>query len=491
VSTGTADAASTSPDVEVIVAEILVLGAGLNGLSVAMLLARDGHDVTVVERDAAEPPTNPQRAWEEWDRHGVNQFRMLHLMLPRWRAQMEEELPEVLSELEAWGGLRVNLLAAQPRERTGGWREGDEIFETITGRRPVIEAALAAVAARTAGVRIRRGSAVTGLLARREETGGVPRVRGVLTEGGDAIRADLVVDTCGRRSSLPAWLEAIDAARPVEEREDCGFIYYGRHFRSADGRVPAALTGLLVAHDSLSILTAPADNGTWGVVFVTSARDRALRALRDPVVWERLLARYPLAAHWADGDPISGGVDVMAAIEDRHRTLVVDGHPVATGVVLVGDSWACTNPSLGRGSSIGLLHARLLRDLLRDVESTDAEKLARRFDEVTRTEVEPLYRMTLHFDRHRLGEIDADIDGRPYEPGDPVWTVTKAMSAGATTDPDVLRAYVTIASLQKTSDEVLAAPGLVNRVIAAGSRVPSYPEPGPSRDELLRVVSLS
>jgi phytoene dehydrogenase-like protein len=37
-------------------ATILVLGAGMNGLTTAMLLARDGHDVTVLERDPAPPP---------------------------------------------------------------------------------------------------------------------------------------------------------------------------------------------------------------------------------------------------------------------------------------------------------------------------------------------------------------------------------------------------------------------------------------------------
>jgi phytoene dehydrogenase-like protein len=36
-------------------ADIVVLGAGLNGLAAGMLLARDGHRVTALERDPAEP----------------------------------------------------------------------------------------------------------------------------------------------------------------------------------------------------------------------------------------------------------------------------------------------------------------------------------------------------------------------------------------------------------------------------------------------------
>ena len=66
-------------------ATILVLGAGMNGLSLAMLLANDGHEVTVLERDATEPVDDPDEAWNGWERRGVGQFRMLHFMLPRWR----------------------------------------------------------------------------------------------------------------------------------------------------------------------------------------------------------------------------------------------------------------------------------------------------------------------------------------------------------------------------------------------------------------------
>ena len=469
------------------VAEILVLGAGLGGLSTAMLLVRGGHQVTVLERDPAEPPPAAQ-AWEAWERRGINQFRLPHLTLPRWRAQMEQELPEVLDELTAVGGLRVNMLASLPETRRGPLRDGDERFETVTARRPVLEAAVAAVAGRTPGVTIRRGVAATGLLADPLPGTQTPHVQGVLTAGGRTVRADLVVDCGGRRSALGSWLEAVGARRPAEEREDCGFVYYARHFRTTTGELPAARANVLQHYNSVSLLTLPADNGTWSVVFTTSSRDPALRALRDPSRWNAALARYPLVAAWGEGEPITG-VDAIAGIEDRHRRLVVDDRPVATGVVAVGDAWACTNPSLGRGAAIGLLHASCLRDVLRDVDPGDPEKLARRFDEATTTVVEPLYRMTVGFDRHRLAEIAADVDGTPYVTDDLGWLVGKATFAASLTDPDITRAYLSLASLLVTPDELFATPGLVDRVLQLGAGAPNYPLPGPSRQELLATIA--
>ena len=179
----------------------------------------------------------------------------------------------------------------------------------------------------------------------------------------------------------------------------------------------------------------------------------------------------------------------MSAIEDRHRRFVVDGEPVATGLVAVGDAWACTNPSLGRGTSIGLLHSCVLRDLLRQVGPEEPEKLVRRFDEDTEASVGHLYRMTLDFDRHRLAEIEGDISGQPYTTADPAWAITKSMDAAKLQDPDVLRARVSIGSLQATPPEVLATPGLLDKVLALGADAPQYPAPGPTRTELLATIA--
>lgn len=454
----------------------LILGAGLNGLSTALLLARDGHRVTVVDRDPAPP--EPGTEWDGWQRPGVAHFRFAHIMLPRWYTQMRTDLPEVLDEVTAAGGIALNMADLLPEPARGPRRPDDDRFDTVNACRPTLDAAFARVADRTPGVTVRHGVTVTGL-----EVDG-RHVTGVRTRAGEVLHADLVVDCGGRRSALSAWLTAAGLRAPAEERQDAGFVYFGRHFR---GRHPFAVQPLLQHHDSLSIITLPTDRDTWTAVFVASTRDHALRALRDPACWDAALALYPLAAPWRDGEPITG-VDVMAGLADRCRSLLVDGEPVATGVVSVGDSAFCTNPSLGRGSSIGLLHARLLRDLLRETGPDERDKLVRQFAERTAATVEPLYRGTAWFDRHRIAEIDADVAGVPYRTDDERWTVARATYTAALTDPDAGRAQMTLGSLLATADEVLADRALVGRIMATAAGAPRYPLPGATRSELLAVL---
>ena len=141
---------------------------------------------------------------------------------------------------------------------------------------------------------------------------------------------------------------------------------------------------------------------------IASSADPAMRGLLDVDTWTTTVGQLPLAAHWLEGEPLDEKVQMMAKIEDRPRRFVTGGEPVATGVVAVADSWACTNPSLGRGITMALLHGLALRDQLRETTKDDPARFARAWDEATTATVEPWYRATVAFDRHRLAGIISD-----------------------------------------------------------------------------------
>ena len=118
---------------------ILVVGGGVVGLGLGMMLAHDDHAVTVLERDGQQPPGDAGEAWEGWERKGVNQFRLPHLFLARYRQILDTELPEVAAAMDRDGAVRFNPVAAAPDFRTGGARAGDERFELLSGRRAIVE----------------------------------------------------------------------------------------------------------------------------------------------------------------------------------------------------------------------------------------------------------------------------------------------------------------------------------------------------------------
>ena len=357
---------------------------------------------------------------------------------------------------------------------------------TYTARRPVIESVLARAAEDQPGLDVRRGSAGVRADDEARRTGRRTSAASCSTSGASA-EADLVIDALGRGSQLPRWLSDAGVAHPYEESEDSGFIYYTKFFRSRDGSTPQAFGPLLAALGTFSLLTLPSDNDTWSVTAYVSRGDKPLKRMRDPDAWTAVVSACPLQAHWLEGEPISD-IIAMGGIVDRYRRLSVDGRPLVTGIALVGDAWSCTNPSLGRGMSLGLLHAQALRDVV-GAHLQDPGEFAEQWDAVTEAKLTPWYRATVEEDRNRLREIEALRDGHEPGPGGPVAALREATITALLHDADVFRGFLEDRSCLTPLSETLAQPGMSERVLELAGEHERQPLPAPSREDLLALLA--
>ena len=176
-------------------ADVLIIGGGICGLGTALLLARDGHDVTVLERDAAPVPDTPQDAWDAWERRGVTQFRQPHNFMPGLRLILESELPDVQQALLDAGASRFDMVnPLPPFFADQSPRPIDDKLWTYTARRPAGDWVFAAAARREPRVTVRRGVQAAGLLTGASAVGEYPFA------GGPAGRVgpQLVVDRSRR-----------------------------------------------------------------------------------------------------------------------------------------------------------------------------------------------------------------------------------------------------------------------------------------------------
>jgi len=323
---------------------------------------------------------------------------------------------------------------------------------------------------------------VNGLETRR--TDGRIHVSAVRTNAGERLAGDLVIDAMGRGSSLPRLLAAAGGEAVHEQAEDTGFLYYTRYLR---GEVPKPRGPINTPIGTFSILTLPGDNGTWSVTLYASAGDQPLKALRDAEKWTKVVRACPRHAHWLDGGEPITPVMAMGGIVDRLRSLNGNGAGPALGVLSLGDAWACTNPSMGRGMSLGIVHAGVLRRVVREHADRPAD-LVSAFAAETQRELLPWYESTVLIDRERMAQIIALRNGEaPAVSDHPFARVGRALAPAMSRDPDVFRSALEISSCLSLPREVFSRPGFAERVLAAasGATPSSF---GPDRQELLALL---
>src|SRR5690349_11854331 len=333
---------------------VSVLGGGVAGLAAALLLARDGHRVTLVERDPL-PLGAPEDA-PGWPRKGIPHFLQPHAFIPRGREELRTHFPDVYQGLLDAGAQEVDLRRKLP----GDIQPEDEALQYLGARRPLLEWALRRAVTGEPEIAVRDGEHVRGLAVE----GG--RVTGVLLDDG-AVPADVVVDALGRRTPTPQWLAGHGA--PTEtETSDCGVVYYSRYYRCRPGFDLPDGPFILSPRGDLGYFgysTFPGDNGTFATVLAVPPGVPEWRLLREAAAYEAVVARIPALAAWADPSGVDPITDVlpMAGLRNSLRRW-----STTTGLVPVGDAAAHVDPVLAHGLPFALIHAAALARAMREHE---------------------------------------------------------------------------------------------------------------------------
>lgn len=425
----------------------VVVGAGPIGLYCAIMRARAGDDVTVVDRDAGPGPDGV------WDRRGVMQFRHPHFFRPTVRQVFEATAPDLWAAVVAAGGIPARPPGA-PDFVTG-----------LQARRSTFEQAMRDVVAAEPGLTLRTGHADSV-----EMTGG--RVSGLVVDGG-SIETDVLIDATGRSGRLG------DDLRPAGVGGPCGYSYVSRMYHVLDDTAAAILAGSGVplgrVYDGYLVIVFPQDARTLSALIVRASDDDELAHLRHAAAYEAAVAAIPHLAEWTEPGRFEPFTDVMAGggLTNTFRGQAID----VRGLYFVGDSVSTTNPAAGRGVSLGLLQAQALLGMLAE----DPFDAAAEFGAWCEQNIRPWYEDHVYWDatllrRWRGGDIDLDA---PI-PSD-------VICAAGEVDPSLGSMIMPYLAMAATPAVLRPAQERVRQILRSGWRPPLAD--GPTRDELAAAVS--
>ena len=282
----------------------------------AMMLARDGHDVTVLERDPRPGSRRPRGrlgALAPRRRRAVPPGPLpAAARAPGARRRAARRAPRARGRGRA--ALQPARRDAARRSRTVRRGPGDERFVTWTARRSTLEQAIGRAAEAEPALDVRRGVAVAALETRRLDgrctsPACAPRAASGSPPTSSSTRwaAARRCRSCSRRPAAirctrrprtaASSTTRASSAATLPELRGPPLNCRGRLVLDPD---PARRRGHVVAH-----------------ALRLRARPRRSRRLRDPARWTALVRACPRHAHWLDGEPITG-VMPMGGVLDRY-----------------------------------------------------------------------------------------------------------------------------------------------------------------------------
>jgi 2-polyprenyl-6-methoxyphenol hydroxylase-like FAD-dependent oxidoreductase len=358
---------------------VVVLGGSVAGITVGLLAAQAGHDVTVLERSSAAMPSGPEEAWPMWP-----WLRQPHAFLPGLRALLLARLPEVYRAFMAAGAVELPA-------------PGGGI--AMAARRTTFELALRRCA-RDAGLRVRYATTVTGLDVSPDGVGVHARAGGECVRAGAAV----VIDATGRRSGLRRWLPGAVG----EDAAAGGMEVRTRFYRAAR---PIRLAGG-VSESTMGPgwcwYAFKADGGYCSLSLARPARPGIVR----PADFEAAARDVPFARAVLRAAVPAGPVHAIRV------PAAVIRHATAPGVLPVGDALLTTSPVYGLGVLLAVDQAAALAGLLAAPGSP--RQLSSRWAELCGHRYRPTWQWAAAADAHLMncwqaGRIPSPVGAPPLE----------------------------------------------------------------------------
>ena len=326
--------------------DIVTVGGGLGGATLAKAMADAGARVLVLESESAFRDRVRGESMLPWGVAEALELGVYDAIM----AAGGHELP--------WFDLYQGPHRAEHRDLTTTTRQE---VTSISFYHPAMQEALVQAAA-DSGADVRRAARVTGM-----NTDGTPSVKVEMDGRQMEIRSRLVVGVDGRSSRVRAW--AGINARSDPERN----------------LIAGVLLDDMTAPDGAGHLWPNPDLGLASVVF-PQGHNRARAYLVYPAKTEHRLSGEPDIPTFV-GESLKTGVpaEYFAHIKAAGPLATFEGaatwseYPYKSGVVLVGDAAATSDPSWGQGLSLTLRDVRVLRDQL--IAHEDWDQAARAYAE--------------------------------------------------------------------------------------------------------------